>query len=86
MGRVGTHMTVASSGWGPSGRRFKPCLPDQFPESPVATACAATLSGFVEQSAGDDLEGENLLGSLEDCAVRVRLARMWAGGPVSRFG
>ena len=28
MGRVGTHMAVVSSGWGPSGRRFKSCLPD----------------------------------------------------------
>ena len=28
MGRVGTHMAVVSSGWGPSGRRFKSGLPD----------------------------------------------------------
>ena len=28
MGRVGTHMAVVSAGWGPSGRRFKSCLPD----------------------------------------------------------
>jgi hypothetical protein len=28
MGRGGTHVAVAFSGWGPSGRRFKSCLPD----------------------------------------------------------
>ena len=28
MGRVGTHMAVVFAGWGPSGRRFKSCLPD----------------------------------------------------------
>ncbi len=28
MGRVGTHLAVVSSGWGPSGRRFKSGLPD----------------------------------------------------------
>ena len=28
MGRVRTHVAVVSSGWGPSGRRFKSCLPD----------------------------------------------------------
>ena len=30
MGRPGTHMAVVSSGWGPSGRRFKSCLPDHL--------------------------------------------------------
>ena len=29
MGRVRTHMEIASSGWGLSGRRFKSCLPDR---------------------------------------------------------
>ena len=28
MGRVRTHMAVVSSGWGPSGRRFKSGLPE----------------------------------------------------------
>ena len=28
MGRVRTHMAVVSSGWGPSGRRFKSGLAD----------------------------------------------------------
>jgi hypothetical protein len=30
MGRVRTHMAVASSGWGPSARRFKSGLPDSM--------------------------------------------------------
>ena len=30
MGRVGTHLTDLSSGWGPSGRRSKSGLPDQL--------------------------------------------------------
>ena len=34
MGRVGTHLTDVSSGWGPSGRRFKSGLPDS-PEARV---------------------------------------------------
>jgi hypothetical protein len=29
MGRVRTHMASVSSGWGPSGRRFKSGLPDK---------------------------------------------------------
>ena len=28
MGRIGTHLTDLSAGWGPSGRRFKSGLPD----------------------------------------------------------
>ena len=34
MGRVRTHMAPVSSGWGPSGRRFKSGLPD--PEASFA--------------------------------------------------
>ena len=42
MGRVWTHMAIASSGWGLSGRRFKSCLPDQT--KPASEAAY----GFVE--------------------------------------
>ena len=43
MGRPGTHLTDLSSGWGPSGRRFKSCLPD-FPEGGLSGVGRASMS------------------------------------------
>ena len=43
MGRVGTHMAVVFAGWGPSGRRFKSCLPDSRKPASEAGSEAARM-------------------------------------------
>ncbi len=51
-GRVRAHMRPGSSGWGPSGRRFKSCLPDSADKSIRRVCDHAAMVG----SAGDRAE------------------------------
>ena len=49
MGRVRTHMAVVSSGWGPSGRRFKSGLPDskRLPETAYGNCIPQPRTGEI---------------------------------------
>jgi hypothetical protein len=66
-GTVRTHMKVASSGWGPSGRRFKSCLPDIRKPASEASYRLETSPAEGAALSGAEALGESSL----RCEVRV---------------
>ena len=63
MGRVGTHLTDLSAGWGPSGRRFKSGLPDSrsglaLDEMPLCSGRMPRGSVWPGGGSGDSLRAQ----------------------------